>query len=102
MLASRDSPGGEAGLIDIDYYRLVADPAAVVGEIYSRLGLIMPAAVQDELAGWIARNPKGKRGRHDYRLADYGLDFETVNRGFAAYRHRFAIPLEHEATGATP
>jgi hypothetical protein len=101
MLACRDAAGGEDGLIDIDYYRLVADPAAAVGDIYVRLELAMPAAVQHELAGWIARNPKGKRGRHDYRLANYGLEFETVNRGFAAYRHRFAIPLEHEA-GVTP
>lgn len=102
MLGARDTPGFESGIIDIDYYRLVADPEAVVAGIYASLGLHMPAGVRAELSRWIAANPKGKRGRHDYRLADYGLDFCAVNTGFAQYRSRFAIPLEHQALEATP
>ncbi len=102
MLEARGKPGFETGMIDIDYYRLVAEPETVVAGIYANIGLDMPAAVQAELSAWIAANPKGKRGRHDYRLADYGLDFSAVNAGFAAYRSRFAIPMEHGSLEATP
>ena len=102
MLSARDTPGFENGIIDIDYYRLVADPEAVVAGIYGSVGLDMPAGVRAALRRWIAANPKGKRGRHDYRLADYGLESCSLNAGFAQYRSRFAIPLEHEALEATP
>jgi hypothetical protein len=102
MLDARATPGFCSGIIDIDYYRLIADPQATVAGIYARVGLEMPASVRTELANWIAANPKGKRGKHDYRLTDYGLDFFSVNAGFAPYRSRFAIPMEHEALEATP
>ena len=102
MLSARDTPGFENGIIDIDYYRLVADPEGVVAGIYVRIGLDMPAGVRAALRRWIAANPKGQRGRHDYRLADYGLEADAVNAGFAQYRSRFAIPLEHVALETTP
>jgi len=90
----RASPGGNHGIIDIDYYRLVADPTATVGEIYDRMGLAMPDSVLRHLGTWTAANPKGKRGVHAYRLADYGLDSGAVNQD---YRRRFAVKLENEA-----
>jgi hypothetical protein len=93
----RASPGGNDGVIDVDYYRLVADPIATVGEIYDRTDLAMPDSVLRHLRTWTAANPKGKRGVHAYRLADYGLDSGTVNDWFEGYRRRFAIKLENEA-----
>jgi Sulfotransferase family len=94
FLGYRDGPGGDDGVIDVDYYRLVADPVAIVGAIYNRVGMEMSAPVQAELAGWTAANPKGKRGAHAYSLADYGLDFDAVNGAFEPYRRRFRIGLE--------
>jgi len=82
------------GIIDVDYYRLVADPVSVVGEIYERIGMTMPGTVRARLAGWIAANPKGKRGKHEYRLADYGLDAATVDALFAEYRRKFGVKSE--------
>jgi hypothetical protein len=91
FMAYRNSAGGNDGIIDVDYYRLVADPVSVVAEIYERIGMTMPDTVRARLAGWIDANPKGKRGRHEYKLADYGLDTETVDAVFADYRQRFGI-----------
>jgi hypothetical protein len=97
FLALRDGPDGDAGVVDVDYYRLVADPAAAVTDIYARLDMAMPETVRRKLGDWIAANPKGKRGVHTYRLADYGLDADAVaaDPRFAAYRRRFAVGREH-------
>jgi hypothetical protein len=97
FLALRDGPDGDAGVIDLDYYRLVADPADAVADIYARLDMAMPETVRRKLGDWIAANPKGKRGVHTYRLADYGLDADAVaaDPRFAAYRRRFAVGREH-------
>ena len=91
FLAYRDSPDGNDGIIDVDYYRLVAAPVMTVAEIYERTGMRMPASVRSRLASWTDANPKGKRGRHEYRLADYGLDAGTLGPVFARYCGRFGI-----------
>lgn len=94
FMAHRDGPAGNDGIIDVDYYRLVADPVATVTQLYERIGLIMPPAVQARLAAWTEANPRGKRGRHEYRLADYGLDQGDVDAVFARYRRRFDVSSE--------
>jgi hypothetical protein len=94
FLAYRDEPGGNDGIVDVDYYRLVADPVATVCEVYDRIGMKMPDSVRGRLAAWTKANPKGKRGKHEYRLADYGLDSEAVDAAFAGYRRRFGVMSE--------
>jgi len=82
------------GVVDVDYYRLVDAPVATVEAVYGAMGWEMPEAVRATLADWIQRNPKGKRGAHEYRLEDYGLDADAVEAGFAEYRRVFGIPFE--------
>jgi hypothetical protein len=97
FLAFRDGPGGNDGMIDVDYYRLVADPVTTVAEIYDRVGMEMSGPVRAQLAAWTEANPKGKRGAHAYSLTDYGLDFDAVNAAFELYRRRFEIGLEADS-----
>lgn len=93
FMAYRDGAGDD-GLIDVDYYRLVADPVSTVADIYRRTGTEMPDSVRSRLAYWTGANPKGRRGRHEYRLADYGLEAGEVSAVFADYRRRFGVKLE--------
>jgi hypothetical protein len=95
FLAYRDGAGGDGGIIDVDYYRRVADPLSTVAELYRWIGMSIPDRVRTRLAAWIDANPKGKRGRHEYRLADYGLEVGIVDAGFADYRRQFDLPLEN-------
>jgi hypothetical protein len=95
FMAYRDSVGDE-GIVDVDYCRLVADPVTTVAKIYDRTGMTMPDTVRDRLASWAEANPKGRRGRHDYRLADYGLDSGAMDVIFAGYRRRFGVERERE------
>jgi hypothetical protein len=94
FLEFREGPGGNVNVVDVDYYRLVANPVSVVGEIYAQAGLSMTPGVRDALAKWTAANPKGRRGAHDYHFSDYGIDIDEVEQGFARYRKRFSIPRE--------
>ena len=93
FLAYREGVGGE-GIIDVDYYRLVADPVSTVANTYERTGMMMPVTVRDRLAAWTGANPKGHRGRHEYRLTDYGLDAGAVDAIFGEYRERFGVRSE--------
>jgi len=56
--------------------------------------MTMPDAVRDRLTAWTTANPKGHRGKHEYRLADYGLNADEVGTVFADYRRRFGVKLE--------
>jgi hypothetical protein len=94
FLVFRDSPDGNDGVINVDYYRLVADPVSVVTDIYERVGMSMSERVQQQLADWTHDNPKGRRGRHSYRLTDYGLGKDSAGAVFAEYRRRFSIQAE--------
>jgi hypothetical protein len=93
FMAYRDGAGDD-GIIDVDYYRLVADPVSTVADIYHRTGMVMPDTVRNRLAHWTNANPKGRRGRHEYWLADYGLEAGEVSAVFADYRRRFGVRSE--------
>ena len=93
FLVYRESVGGER-IVDVDYYQLVADPVSVVADIYQRTGMVIPDSIRDRLSVWIEANPKGHRGRHEYRLTDYGLDAGQLDIVFADYRERFGVGVE--------
>jgi hypothetical protein len=93
FMAYRDG-AGDQGIIDVNYYRLVADPVSTVADIYRRTRMAMPDTVRGRLANWTNANPKGRRGRHEYRLADYGLEAGALDAAFAGYRKRFGVRSE--------
>ena len=42
----------------------------------------------------LAASPQGRHGRHDYALADFGLEAGLVRERFARYVERFGVPEE--------
>ena len=85
-----------ASCYHVDYYRLAADPTAMLDEIHAGIGADTPHDVRASIAAWRAANPQGKRGENRYSLAQYGLDEEEVRAAFADYIAKFAIPSEAE------
>ena len=63
-------------------------------EVFEAIGLEWSPEVDQRIRAWREANPKGKRGTHEYRLDDYGLDRATVAAAFAEYTERFDIPSE--------
>ena len=47
---------------------------------------------------WLDDNPRGKHGKHEYSLEQYGLTEEDVVRAFLPYYQRF-YPKELERMG---
>lgn len=80
----------------VDYYRLVDNPAAVMGDVHNALGIDTPEAVSDAVAEWHRDNPKGARGANPYALENYGLEDGEVAERFGDYMRHFDIPREKE------
>lgn len=78
----------------VDYYRLVADPAAMLPEVHAGLGIDTPEDVRESIAGWRRENPKGKRGANEYTLEQFGINPREAAELFADYTQHFDIPRE--------
>lgn len=85
----------------VDYYRLLEDPAAVMAEVHTALGIDSPAAVREAVADWHRRNPKGARGANPYSLEQFGLDAGAVAEQFGDYMRHFDIPREKDGLSRT-
>ena len=85
---------GSSRLVHVDYYGLVDAPEAVMPRVFEAIDLDWTPEVDERIRAWRAENPKGRRGTHEYRLDDYGLDRATVAEAFAGYIERFDIPSE--------
>ncbi len=83
-----------ARFCDVRYADLVGDPLGTVERIYRSAGLSVSEAARDSMSAWLSANPQHGAGRHDYSLADYGLDRTMVLERFAAYMERYGISVE--------
>ncbi len=94
-IAVRDSGAyPEAVFYDMQFSDFVADQFAVIGQIYDALGLPMTDAAAARMRAFIADNPKGKHGTHDYTPEQYGIDPAVIRKDFSAYIDRFALAPE--------
>ena len=75
-----------ARFLDVGYDDLVADPIATVRAACDRFGYAFTPEYEAKARRHLAANPRHKRGAHRYRLEDFGLDEETIDRRFAVYR----------------
>jgi hypothetical protein len=83
--------------VDVAYADLVADPLAQVARIYRFAGLEFRDELRAAFEAARAANPPQRHGRHVYRLEDFGLTAEQVDRELAAYRACHKIPVEGTA-----
>ena len=80
--------------IDVSYYDLADDPIGQLRRIYDRAGLTFSNVAVRIAEQYVRDHPQNMFGRHTYRLADFGLDEEAIDRDFASYRRRYDIPFE--------
>lgn len=72
-------------VLDLRFKDLVADPAAVVQQVYAHADLAFTRDSQEAVETWWRDNPSDKHGQHRYELADYGLTREMVEDVYADY-----------------
>jgi hypothetical protein len=80
--------------LDVSYYDLMEEPMAQVERIYQFIGRELTPQIRACMERSRKENPKDKHGKHTYKLADFGLDRDTVDAGFAAYRSHHDIRRE--------
>ncbi len=83
-------------VVHVDYYRVVDNPAAVMAEVHTALGIGTPDEVRDAVAAWREKNPKGARGANPYALEQFGLNAAEIAELFADYTRHFDIPREKD------
>jgi hypothetical protein len=60
-----------------------------VGRIYDHFGLKWSDEFEMGMKTWLRVNPQGKRGRHTYNLADFGLTHESIETRYSDYINLF-------------
>jgi hypothetical protein len=76
--------------VDVEFGHFMSDELGTVARILEVAGLGVPDETRQQLAAYVASNPRGKNGRMIYDLrADFGLDPGDVRERFAFYFEAF-------------
>jgi len=77
--------------VDVDYRQLVADPLATTAQLYDDLDIDLSAEAEQRMAAHVSEHRQHRFGRHEYALADFGLDADELNEPLAAYRATYGL-----------
>ena len=91
-LAFKEKHGWDS-ILDVQYADTVSDPIGTVRRIYEHFGEPFTPEAEGAMRSFMADNPKGKHGKHEYVLEEYGLTREGVHDRFSDYIDRFSIPV---------
>jgi Sulfotransferase family len=78
-------------LHDVRFGDLSADPIATVRSIYAAFGMTLTQDAETAMRRYAAERPRGKDGRHDYALAEYGLCAGREQERFGPYCESFGL-----------
>jgi len=68
--------------IDFQYKDIVANPYECIKKAYGQFGFDFTEEYAAKMKHYLAENPKGKHGKHDYHLKSFGLTDEMVREAF--------------------
>ncbi len=79
--------------LDLQHDDFVADPWPGIESIYRLRGEPLGEKGRASMAQWLAEHPRGKYGKHEYRLADYGITAAQVEALFGDYAGRYGLAM---------
>jgi hypothetical protein len=85
---------GHDRIIDVHYAELTRDPIGTMRTLYAALGDPFTAEAEAAMQAWLDDNPQGKFGKHDYKLARYGLSVEQAEPLFERYLSAYDVERE--------
>jgi hypothetical protein len=85
---------GEDRIIDVHYADMMRDPIGTARKLYAQLGDDFTPEAEAGMQAWVDDNPQDKFGRHEYKLAQYGLSKEKLEPMFAEYLRRYPVEME--------
>jgi len=93
IMDARDALG-ERRIIDVHYADLARQPLETMRKLYRSLGDEFTSEAEAGMRAWLADNPQDKFGKHEYKLAQYGLSPEKVEALFERYLGRYEVERE--------
>jgi hypothetical protein len=69
-------------------------PIETMRKLYKSLGDEFTPEAEAAMAKWLADNPQDKFGKHEYKLAQYGLSLEKLTPLFERYLSRYQVERE--------
>lgn len=85
---------GEDKIIDVHYADLMTDPIGATRKLYAQLGDEFTPEAEAGIQAWVDDNPQDKFGRHEYKLAQFGLSVEALAPKFERYLSRYDVARE--------
>ena len=85
---------GEEKIIDVHYDAMLNNPLGTMKTLYKALGDEWTSEAEAGIQGWLDDNPQNKFGKHEYKLAQYGLTKEQLDPLFERYLARYDIARE--------
>lgn len=85
---------GEDKIIDVHYADMISDPVGTTKKVYAELGDEWTSAAEAGVQKWVDDNPQDKFGRHEYKLAQYGVTKESLEPLFERYLSRYDVARE--------
>jgi hypothetical protein len=85
---------GEDRVIDVHYAEMIDDPLGTMKKLYAALGDEWTPEAEAGIQGWLDENPQNKFGKHEYKLAQYGLSKERLEPMFERYLARYDVARE--------
>jgi len=80
--------------VDVYHDEFVKDPWPSLEKIYATAGASISTAGRNNMLAWMGRNPKGRHGKHEYRLEDYGVTRAQVESLFAEYVEKYGVQMD--------
>jgi hypothetical protein len=93
IMDARDNLGEER-IIDVHYGELTRDPIATMRNLYTSLDDEFTTEAESGMRAWLADNAQDKFGKHEYKLAQYGLSTEGLTPLFERYLGRYNVERE--------
>lgn len=85
---------GHERIIDVHYGELMRDPIPTMRKLYQSLGDEFTASAETGMRTWLADNPQDKFGKHEYKLAEFGLTPDKVRGMFERYLSAYEVERE--------
>jgi hypothetical protein len=85
---------GHDRIIDVHYADLMRNPIETMRALYKSTGDEFTAQAEAGMRAWLADNPQDKFGRHEYKLAKFGLTEQSVRSMFERYLSKYEVERE--------
>lgn len=85
---------GHDRIVDSHYADLMGDPIGGMRKIYAALGDEFTPEAEAAMTAWLADNPQGKFGKHEYKLDQWGLSKEKLEPMFEDYLSQYDVARE--------